>query len=75
MTKDELLNAINEIMQREEPLTDDMLLSSLEDWDSMSVLSVMTLFDTEFQIVLTTEHVMNAKTVADLISLAKDKLT
>ena len=75
MKKEDFIHAINEIMQREEPLTEDMVLSSLEDWDSMTILSIVSLFDTEFQIELTFEQVISAKTVVDLVSFAKDKLT
>lgn len=73
MTKQELLENIKDALQREEELRLDMSLSEIEEWDSLAIISLITLYDS-FEIKLSGNTLRNCKNVSDLIKLAKDKL-
>lgn len=75
MTKSEFLNELNEIIQRDEQLVADEILEEIEEWDSMSVLGVMSMFDIEFSITITADDLRAAKTVQDLIDMAGNNLS
>lgn len=70
MTIADFLCELNEIMQRDAPLSKDDLLESIVEWDSMSALAVMSMFDLEFGISLTTEQLRGAITIQNLIEFA-----
>lgn len=53
----------------EETLKIDDYLSSYEEWDSVSALSVISMIDTHFNKTVTGNELKNAKTVADIIAL------
>jgi len=74
MTKEELLNEIKEALQREDELTEDMALDDIEEWDSLSVLSIINLYDQLFSIILKYKDIEKFKTVKDLIKSVEDKL-
>jgi|APSaa5957512535_1039671.scaffolds.fasta_scaffold325644_2 acyl carrier protein len=74
MTKEEFLQEINSLMEREEELTEDMQLSALEAWDSMTILGVMALFDAKFNISLASEDFEQLTIVQDLVALTQGKL-
>lgn len=63
MDKNDLLRELGEIMQLEHELTGDELLNSIDEWDSLAILSLMSVFDLQAQ------DLRSAKTVVDLIDL------
>ena len=67
MKKSDFLDELMEIMQRDEPLDPSDELDSLGEWDSMTVLGVISMFDLEFGITLTIDQLKAAKTIQDLI--------
>ena len=50
-------------------------LSEIETYDSVGRLSVIALFDSLFDIVISAKNLDKCKTVSDLLSLVKDKLS
>ncbi|EIJ4040613.1 acyl carrier protein [Campylobacter jejuni] len=72
MNKQEMLNALEEILMLDEGvLKEDSVLADFEDWDSLAFLSLMTLFDTKLQMNITSDQIANLKTVSDILKLAK----
>ncbi|EGF1229127.1 acyl carrier protein [Campylobacter jejuni] len=72
MNKQEMLNALEEILMLDEGvLKEDSVLADFEDWDSLAFLSLMTLFDTKLQMNITSDQIANLKTVLDILKLAK----
>ena len=63
---EELKNAIN----REDDLDENMLLSSLPEWDSLGIMCVVTMFDDLFSINLDFSEVEKLETVRDLMKIA-----
>lgn len=74
MTRQEFLTHLADAMQRDEALSPDMQLDSIEEWDSLAAISLLALYDSLFQISLSGNTLKNCKSVADLITLAQDKL-
>ncbi len=75
MKKSDFLDELMEIMQRDEPLDPSDELDSLGEWDSMTVLGVISMFDLEFGITLTIDQLKAAKTIQDLIHLSNDNVS
>jgi len=74
MNNADFLTELNEVLQSETPLTNDLLLENIEEWDSMSALGVMSLFDMEFGMLVNADQLSAAKTIQDLIDLAGDNV-
>ncbi|QGQ98481.1 acyl carrier protein [Paenibacillus psychroresistens] len=74
MKKIELLNEIKEILQVDMELTDDMKLEEIEDWDSLAIVSVISLFDLLLSVNITSQQVNNCRTIQDLLNLTNGKL-
>lgn len=73
MKKKELLEHIKDALQREDEIKLDMPLSEIEEWDSLAIISLITLYDS-FEIKLSGNTLRKCKNISDLIKLAKDKL-
>mgnify|MGYP003473015322 CR=1 FL=1 len=73
MTKDELLEKIKDAIQRDESLDINMKLCDIEEWDSLAIISLITLYD-DFGIHLDGNTLRSCQNIIDLINLAKDKL-
>lgn len=74
MTQEEFLAHLADAMQRDEVLTPQMNLDSIDEWDSLAIVSLITLYESLFRIQLTGNTLKNCKSVEDLIQLAKDHL-
>lgn len=73
MKTQELLEYIQDALQRDETLEPTMHLSDVEEWDSLAIISLITLYD-GFGIKLSGNTLRECKSVGDLITLAKEKL-
>ena len=74
MTKQEFLNELADIMQLDVALTGDENLVDFDEWDSMSSLGVMSMFDMEFGVNLKTDQLKNITTIVQLIELINEPL-
>ena len=73
MTLNEKIEFLEEIMDLdEETLTHDMDLDDLDEWDSLSVLSLTVEMKKRYGMDLTTEIVKKFKTVADICNYIPD---
>lgn len=72
MTKDELLAHLQDALQREDALSEDMMLEDIEEWDSLAILSVISLYDSLFHIKVFGNELRECKSIKDVILLAKD---
>lgn len=62
---DEFLAEMAEILE-EDSVEPDAELASFESWDSLAVLSVIAMADSNFGVTLSADEVNSAGTVADL---------
>jgi len=73
MTKEEFLELLAETMDTEEELDEKTSLDEIDEYDSIAVLSLMSMYD-EMRVKVTPNDFKDLKTVADLIGLAGDNI-
>lgn len=70
MTKQEFLHELEQMMELDYgSLTGKEALTALPEWDSLQILNLLVLVDEKFGVVIDGVHVMEAKTVNDLLVL------
>lgn len=70
MNQQEKLNALEEMMELNPgTLNPECVLSEIEEWDSLSLLSFLVLLDEKFGKSVNGNEIRNKKTVADLLVL------
>ena len=74
MTRDDFLVELEDILQRDEVCAVNDFLDSYEEWDSLSKMALVAYFDKNFGVKLSLNSFKNLKTVADLMTLAGDKI-
>lgn len=75
MTKAELIRNLENIFEADEGTLDSSdVLSSLDGWGSLAVLSFIALVDKKLGVRLEAQQVYRCRTVEDLCMLAGDRL-
>lgn len=74
MTKIELLEEIQEALQRDDELSLDMKLDELDEWDSLAIISLIALYDDLFSIIITNDKLEKCDTINNLVNLVIDKI-
>ena len=70
MTREEFLTQLDELLELPAgTLKGDEKLEELENWNSLAMVSFMTLVDEHFKIKLSPRQFVNCATVSDLLSL------
>lgn len=73
MKDERKLELIAEILDVEqESLAPETILSDLEEWDSIALISFMAMIDDEFDKIVKGADVKAQKTVADLMALMEE---
>lgn len=73
MNNERKLKLLEEILEVEEnTLTPETILSNLDEWDSIALISFIALMDDEFGKIIKGEKVKEQKTVADLMCLMEE---
>lgn len=70
MNKAEFLEKLQDVLERDEEITEDMVLADMEKWDSLAAMAVMAFFNKSLSITLLPAEVREMKTVMDLINKA-----
>lgn len=68
------LDELQDLLQREEPVTSEMALKNMEEWDSLSAMAIIAWFDKKFNIRLTFLDFENLYTVMDIIALGQGNI-
>ncbi len=71
MSLEEKLELLEEIMDYEDSLGVDMVLSDLEEWDSLSALALAAKVKELYGENLTNDEIQNFKTVKDICDYLK----
>ena len=66
MTRDEFLVEMQDVLQTEEALTTDTVLTDLAEWDSLAVMATMAFLDRNFGVKLKISDVKELNTVGDI---------
>ncbi len=73
MTINEKLELLEEVMDLESgDLDETMDLNDIEEWDSLSVLTLISEMKKKFNISLSTQQIRDFKTVADICAVIPD---
>lgn len=73
MSKEEKLALLEEVMDLDEgELNEDAVLEDIEEWDSLSVLTLISEMKKKYDISLSTQQIKEFKTVADICAVIPD---
>lgn len=70
MTKAEFLEKLQDIFERDDEITEDMVLEDMDEWDSLAAMALMAFFNKSLSITLLPAEVREMKTVAELVKKA-----
>lgn len=71
MTNEEFIKNVEEILELDTKLTMDTMLESLDVWDSLAMLTMITFFNHTLGVSPTFQEMRAVKTVSDLLALSK----
>lgn len=67
-------SVLQDILQTDTPITLATCLTEMEEWDSLSIMSCIALFDKEIGVKTRFSQYKDVKTVADLVGLGEGKI-
>ena len=70
MNREEFLKEFADILQTDETLSPETVLDDLEEWDSLSKIATIALFDRKIGKKLTFLEITNLKTIEDILKKA-----
>ena len=70
MTKDEFLRELTATMNRDEAISENMLLDDIPEWDSLAKMCAVTLFEDAFGKEVNIEEIEKMVSVNDLLEKA-----
>lgn len=73
MTKDEFFAKVREVLEFDDPVGMDTDLTQHEEYDSLGILNLMTMFD-EIGVETAQDEFEEIRTGADLLRIAGDKI-
>ncbi len=73
MTREELLVELTEVLETDVPLAGTEELASLDNWDSMAVISLMSMADDRCGVNIAPKKINRCKTVNDLVELVLER--
>lgn len=73
MTKDEFFVQVQEVLEIDDPVNANTNLTEHEEYDSLGILNLMTMFD-EMGVETAQEEYEDIRTGADLLRIAGDKV-
>lgn len=74
MTTAEFLTELQDILQRDEEIHPDDALESMEEWDSMAIMSCMVWFESRLGLKHPYNFYLEKKTVQDLIDAGEGQI-
>lgn len=72
MSEKDFLAQMMDILEKDEPVTMDTVLGDLEEWDSLSYVSFISMANAALGKKLTVKDLKTANTVADLYAMVKE---
>ena len=74
MTNEKKIELIAEVMDIEaETLTPDTVLETIEEWDSIALITFIAMMDDEFDRVVKGKEVKEKKTVGELMAMMEEE--
>lgn len=69
---EKFIERIVEMLDTDRIIDQNTLLSDIEEWDSLSVISFLAMVDIKYQKVMSEDDVIKAKSIQDLYNLVAD---
>jgi len=66
--KDKFIELLTEILEREEDLNFEDKLKDLEEWDSLAALSLVSMLDDEYGVIMGRKDFEKMETVEDIFN-------
>lgn len=75
MNLSDFIENFKEILDEQEDvkLSSETFFKDIDEWDSLTNLSLMALVDTEYNVKLNADEIKNSDTLLDLFNLIKSK--
>lgn len=70
MTKEEFLTEMQDVLQTEEVLNMDTVLTDLDEWDSLSMMATMAFLDKNFGVKVKIADLKTLGTIGDIAAKA-----
>ncbi len=70
MTRDEFMVAMQDVLQTEETLTAETVLTDLAEWDSLAVMATMAFLDKNFGVKVGLRDFKEVATIGDIAAKA-----
>lgn len=70
MDKEQFLNELQDVLQRDDAVNENDNLSDYEEWDSLSKMAIMAFFDKRLGKKISLKELSELETVSDLLKLA-----
>jgi acyl carrier protein len=70
---DKFIEKLSEALESSDPLSSETILDSLDEWDSLGKLSVISMIMEDYQVNIGVEAIKGASTILDLFNLANGK--
>lgn len=74
MIKKDFLELLQDAMQRDDEITENMLLDDIEEWDSLSSVATTSIFKKKFEMKITNSDLDECETISDIIRIAGDNI-
>jgi len=71
--EDKFIELITEILEEDTPVRLEDRLDSFAVWDSLAVLSLVSMIDDEYEVIIGNKELETLETVGDIIKLVKSK--
>jgi acyl carrier protein len=69
--KQKFLEIVIETLETDDDVSFETVLTDLDEWDSLGILSLMSAIDDEFGVMLTSDAIAQCKTLGDLFEKIK----
>lgn len=70
MTRDEFIREMQDVLQTEEELTPETILSDIPEWDSLAIMATMAFLDSKFGVKTGMVDFAAMKTLGDIADKA-----
>lgn len=75
MTRQEFYEELKDVLESEDSVKGDELLSDLGGWDSLAVMTYIAMVDEQCGVTLSASKLAEAVSVEDLITMLGDKIS
>lgn len=70
MTSEDFLNKFQKVLQTNQKISPDTILSDLSEWDSLAMITTVAFFNKEFNLTINFAEVQQMQTIQDIMDKA-----